>query len=563
MLIIKDPPGEGREAGHRSSPVTGTRSIAVSGSGNPTSASSGNYLFRWGRAAAVALLGLVVSACIAQSVVVVGETPVPPASPIPTVAVLVRDDAGTPVPGARAAVVDGDRMISDDAGMIRVRWAGESVSVSVEADGFFPAAIAVDEFQEEPLDLVLRPVVLRGAVIDSGGFGLDAASVSLWGTEVMTDRSGRFEISQAVPGTITVSRPGWYDTEFPWEGEVLVTEIEMEPRVIRGLHVAYSVHTDPGAWQNLLEVAEETVVNALVIDVKDESGRVFYGTEVSLANEIGAVERLIDLDRIVTEMDQRDLYKIARIVTFQDPIAARAEVDMAVFDTASGAPFRKRNQYFLDPTDRRARAYALELAEEVCTAGFDEIQFDYVRFPDGYPDTARFDLGDSAEVRMEAITGFLREAGARLRPLGCVVAADIFGFITSVVGDGGIGQEFNSLSATVDVISPMVYPSHYSKGWFGFEKPNDHPGEVVGQALDAGIVRMEGPAIIRPWLQDFYYDPSQVREEIDAAERRSVGWMLWNARSRFQRGALDSSPETSVSDGEDRSGAASGSESGS
>ena len=496
---------------------------------------------RWGRVAVASLIGIALSACMAQSVVVVGETPIPPPGRIATVAVQVHDDLGSPIVGAQATSRDG-LTVSDAAGLLHVRWDGEPVSVSIRAEGFFPAAIAVDRFRDDPLELVLRPVVLRGAVLDRGGFGLAAASVSLGNTQVVTDQSGRFEISRPSAGTITVTRPGWKDTEFLWDGAILVTEIQMEPRIIRGLHIAYSVHNDQEQWRDLLEVAADTVVNAMVIDVKDESGRVFYDTRVRLANRIGAVQRLFDLDRLIAQLDRQDLYKIARIVAFQDPIAARADVDMAVYDTGTDGPFRKGNQYFLDPTDHQARAYALDLAEEVCAAGFDEIQFDYVRFPDGYPDTARFDLGDSPEVRKEAITGFLREASQRLHPLGCVVAADIFGFITSVDGDGGIGQHLGALSATVDVVSPMVYPSHYSRGWFGFDKPNDHPGTVVGEALDAGMERLEGSAIIRPWLQDFYYDPSQVREEIDAAEDRTLGWMLWNARSRFQLDALDADP---------------------
>ena len=506
----------------------------------------------------VVLIGVAASGCMAQAVVVVGEAPLPSASPVPMVKLLVTDDDGVPLDGAR--VMTGDaRIATDDAGLVGVRWEGEQISISVEATGFFPGAVAVDEFQEEPLELVLRPVVLRGAVLDAGGFGLPGASVSLGGNEVVTDRSGRFEIRRAVAGNITVSRPGWQSAEFAWDGEMLVTEIEIQPRFIRGLHVAFSAFIDREKWRELLTVAEETVVNALVIDAKDESGRVFYETGVGLANRIGAVDPLFDMDRVVTEMDSRGLYKIARIVAFQDPIAARAEVDMAVFDTATGGPFRKGNQYFLDPTDRRARAYALDLAEEVCGAGFDEVQFDYVRFPDGYPDSAVFDLGDTEEVRVQAIAGFLQEAADRLHPLGCVVAADIFGFITSVVGDGGIGQEIGALSTSVDVLSPMVYPSHYSKGWFGFDKPNDHPGAVVGQALDAGLERLEGPAVVRPWLQDFYYDPSQVREEIEAAEARSLGWMLWNARSRFQTDALDAArPISDAPTGEGNAGTAAG-----
>ena len=518
---------------------------------------------RWERVPVVFLLGLLVSGCMAQSVVVVGETPIPPPGRTATVAIQVQDDRGDPVVGAQAKAKD-SRMVTDGTGLVHVRWKGEPVSVSIEAEGFFPGAVAVEGFQDDPLELVLRPVVLRGAIVDQRGFGLAAASVSLGDTEVVTDRSGRFDISRASAGSITVTRPGWHDTEVSWDGTTLVTEIKMKPQVIRGLHIAATVHADREQWRELLAVAEDTVVNALVIDVKDESGRVFYETGVSLANRIGAVDQLFDLDRIVAEMDRWNLYKIARIVAFQDPIAARAQVDMAVYDTATGGPFRKRNQYFLDPTDRQARAYAMDLAEEVCAAGFDEVQFDYVRFPDGYPDTVRFDLGDSAEVRMEAITGFLREAADRLHPLGCIVAADIFGFITSVVDDGGIGQQFNAMSTAADVLSPMVYPSHYSKGWFGFDKPNNHPGAVIGQALKAGMERLEGSTIIRPWLQDFYYDAAQVREEIEAAEDMEMGWMLWNAKSRFQLDALDAAPPTSAApDGDGAARVATGPGSGS
>ena len=153
---------------------------------------------------------------------------------------------------------------------------------------------------------------------------------------------------------------------------------------------------------------------------------------------MNAVEALFDLDRVIVELERRDLYKIARIVTFQDPIAARRVPDLAIYDTAAEQPFRIGDQYFLDPTDREARAYALDLAEEACLAGFDEIQFDYVRYPDGYPngfpDHVRFDIGGSARPAEGVITGFLREATDRLHPHGCAVAADIFGFITSAKG---------------------------------------------------------------------------------------------------------------------------------
>ena len=494
------------------------------------------------RLACALALCLTSAACAPQSVVMVGETPVPPPRAVPVVTVLVTNDFGDPIPGA-AVIAGRGELVTDEQGRAGVEWEGRDISVQVKAPGFFPSGLAVKEFREEPYELKLRPVLLRGAVLDRAGNGLGGATVTLNDQEAGTDENGRFEVAGATKGLLTSSRPGWHDAQLDWDGESLVTELVMQPRIVRALHIAADIPGDAARWTEMLDVAATTVVNSFVVDVKNESGRIYYSSQVERAREVGAVTPRFDLETVAADMDEADLYKIARIVTFQDPIAARAAPDLAVFNTATGGPFNKRGQYFLDPTDEQARAYALDLAVEVCGAGFDEIQFDYVRFPDGYPSTAVFDGGSSEEVRVKAIDSFLNQAGDVLHPMGCAVAADIFGFITSVNNDGGIGQEFTRLSSTADVLSPMVYPSHYSSGWFGYEDPNSHPGSVVGSALDDGMTRLEGPAIVRPWLQDFYYNASQVRAQIDAAENRSMGWMLWNAYSRFQWAALDAVPQ--------------------
>jgi hypothetical protein len=286
------------------------------------------------------------------------------------------------------------------------------------------------------------------------------------------------------------------------------------------------------------------VVNSLVIDLKNETGKVFYNSQVEMAQEVGAVQPTYDIDDVVDQLRARDLYIIGRIVAFQDPIAAQRMSDMAVWDTSTNGPYEKRGQFFLDPTDPQSRQYAIDIAEEACAAGVDEIQFDYVRYPDGFSATAVFDGGAGNDVRADHIATFLDRAGDVLHPMGCSVAADIFGFITSVSDDGGIGQQFETLSTVTDVLSPMVYPSHYSTGWFGFNTPNDNPGPVAAGALDDGMPRLQGAAVIRPWFQDFFYDSSQVRAQIDAAESRSLGWMLWNSSSNFQVGALDPAEQT-------------------
>jgi hypothetical protein len=176
---------------------------------------------------------------------------------------------------------------------------------------------------------------------------------------------------------------------------------------------------------------------------------------------------------------------------------------------------------------------------EACQLGVDEIQFDYVRYPDGLPDTVVFDEGSDPETRVATIESFLLEARDILHPHGCAVAADIFGFITTARDDGGIGQQWEIVADALDVVSPMLYPSHYSADWYGFARPVDHPGEMVSRALEDGISRLERGAIIRPWLQDFGYTDDQVRAQTDSAEAFGLGWMLWNAFSNVSVGALD------------------------
>jgi hypothetical protein len=232
------------------------------------------------------------------------------------------------------------------------------------------------------------------------------------------------------------------------------------------------------------------------------------------------------------------LYVITRIVSFQDPIAGWARPSWAVVDTRTGGPLNKNGQVFLDPTDPAPRAYALALAEEACAAGVDEVQFDYVRFPDGGGEYSRFDGPADAVSRVATITDFLANARSQLLPRDCATGADIFGWITNTPTDGGIGQHFESIIGAVDVVSPMIYPSHYSSGWYGFTVPNDHPREVVTFASRDALARMGGSTVVlRPWIQDFWYTAAQVRAQIDAMGDLGLGWMAWNILSEFTAGA--------------------------
>ena len=385
---------------------------------------------------------------------------------------------------------------------------------------------------------------LRIQIQTETGAAVSSAMVTLNGEALVTSEPGVFG-AVGSGGSVVIEAPAYLPAEFAWEGTSGRLIVTLAARPVMALHVTGDAAAS--RWSSMLDIADSTTVNALVIDLKDESGRVFSQTPSGIASSVGASLPLFDLAARAEAAPDAGLYVIVRVVAFQDPVAALVEPTWAVWNTATGGPYNKAGQWFLDPWDDDARSYALTLAEDACAMGVDEVQFDYVRFPDGYPSSVRFDGSSTATGRSEAIATFLAEARARLNPKGCAVAADIFGFITSTTEDGGIGQKLEDLARVADVLSPMLYPSHYSTGWFGFSDPNAHPYEVVSRALADGQERIgDAPAILRPWIQAFYYSDAQINAEIRAADDRGVGWMLWNAASNFSTGSISGAGDLDV-----------------
>ncbi len=247
------------------------------------------------------------------------------------------------------------------------------------------------------------------------------------------------------------------------------------------------------------------------------------------ALQLDAVNATYDPVSAIALAREHGLYAITRVVSFEDEVWSARD------------PAAKLAGYWVDPTNEANWEYPLALAVEACELGFDEIQFDYVRFPAGRTAVAaRSRTPDTGAERVAVIQGFLTEAKARLHPMGCALSADIFAIVVSTPNDQGIGQSPEELSQAVDAISPMVYPSHYSPGWLGFPDPNDYPGPVTADAIDDALPRLAPGTVLRPWLQAFWYTPAQVRAGIDEAESRGVGWMLWHARGSY---TLDSLPQ--------------------
>lgn len=480
------------------------------------------------------LVALLLSACAGPATLIAGEairSPEPPAVLL-NIQVIAADDA-SPV---RASVVAGSETVTaDSTGTAAVVWPENPLDLQLSAAGFLPQTVTVDELPEDStMTVQLEPVVLHGVVLANDGRALPDATISTRGTETNSAVDGSFTLTRAVPGEIAVSRPAWLDTTVTWDGVSDAIEVVLEPRVIRGVRINSTTAGNLDRWQDLLDVVMTTGANAIVFDAKSEDGNVPYNTSVATAHEIGAVQVLYDVDARLADMDAAGIYKIIRIVTFQDSPMAKARPELAVWDKETNDIWRNHRGFaWVDPTDRNAWDYPIALAVEACQMGFDEVQFDYVRFPsDGPIDTMQFDGTYDQQNRVATIAAFLTEARSQIAPLGCAVSADIFAAVIETQTDEGIGQMPEALASAVDVISPMIYPTHYGSVWRGIENPGDNPLAILGGALATGIPRLAdiGFAHYRPWLEFNPYDPPTVLAEIRIAEENNLGWMLWDGK---------------------------------
>jgi len=295
----------------------------------------------------------------------------------------------------------------------------------------------------------------------------------------------------------------------------------------------------------LLDLIGRTELNALVIDVKEEGVYVYTG--VDLFQEAGTIVPYYDVTAVLDALHAHDVYAIARQVVFKDTPLAEARPDLAVADTTTGGPWHDMNGVaWVNPFSQEVRAANIDLAVELVGLGFDEIQFDYVRFPtDGDLGTMDFGREVTEPVQVETIAGFLGEARANVAR-GAKVGADVFGF-TLILDDIGIGQNVRRIAEVIDYICPMVYPSHFPDGSIAVAgQPNDFPYETIEISLSAGEEKVAGSrGKLRPWLQDFslpgmsVYGAAEVRAQIDAAEANgAAGWMIWNAASVYDEDAF-------------------------
>ena len=261
--------------------------------------------------------------------------------------------------------------------------------------------------------------------------------------------------------------------------------------------------------------------------------RQLFETNNPLAIEMNNVRSKYNKASLEEFKSDKNLYLIGRVVVFQDPLFAKKYPEEAVFDTAKNTIYSQDGQYFIDPSSKKAQNYIIDISREACELGFDEIQFDYIRYPDSSYQYMKFKDERTFENRIKNINSFLSLAKPEINSLGCFLSADVFGFILTNKFDGGIGQNLETMIENLDFISPMVYPSHYNSGSFGFSNPNRNPYGVISSALQDALDRDVQPYKLRPFLQGFWHTDFEVRENIRAAEDKDLGWLIWNVSSSY------------------------------
>jgi hypothetical protein len=325
------------------------------------------------------------------------------------------------------------------------------------------------------------------------------------------------------------------------------------PAQIRGIYLNAYAAGSKARLPKLLAIADSTEINAFVIDVKDEKGA-HYPTQIALAKQLTQPgEVTLNLKTLVDTLHAHGVYAIGRVVVFKDPILSKAKPEWSIKTPSGGLWVDKAGNTWVSTWDPNVWEYNIQIAEEVLKAGFDEIQFDYIRFPEPFPSLPQQVHAHAKGDRTDAIVGFLRKAEPRIHAAGGVMAADVFGLSPNDPKDVNIGQQWEAVLANADHVLPMVYPSHYLPAHLrGVPTPNKMPYETVFNSVGIGVMRMEKlkeagvkPARVIPWLQAFNapwvnknypYGPEQAAAQIKAVHDTGLeDWIFWNPGSRYEQ----------------------------
>ena len=323
-------------------------------------------------------------------------------------------------------------------------------------------------------------------------------------------------------------------------------DVDREFPIVRALYVNRFAAQSTKRMRQMIQIADETEINALVIDLKDEFGLNYKSANPAYARNAGTAGTIRDLRGMLDTLRAHKILPIARLVVFKDSVTARNQPDWTIRRQDNSIWRDKQGLAWVNPYHRGLWDYNIGVGEELAKMGFGEIQFDYIRFPEPYASLPKQVFpGSNGVSKPDVLAAFLREANARYDKLGVRTTADIFGLVTTVGGPLEVGQWWEKISPTVDVVLPMVYPSHYPRGGLGLPVPNADPYNVVRIAITRARERdqklgITTPEHVRPWLQAFTLGkPPYGAAEIEAQKKGTYaagydGWVLWSPGSKYE-----------------------------
>ncbi len=329
------------------------------------------------------------------------------------------------------------------------------------------------------------------------------------------------------------------------EEKIEQTEIVM-PSQARGIHLTTRAAASSYHKPRIDDLLDNTELNTVVIDVKEIDGEISIK---GVAKDLAYSSKLPSIEKYLKEIKNRGFYTVARIVVFRDNVMPRKRPELAVKNPDGTLWEDYKGNTWLNPYKQGTIDYILELSEKSAAMGFDEIQFDYIRFPsDGRTKQCRYGVNHSSATASAAIVNFLKQAKEKLSISGIKTSIDVFGLTTTDMSGMGIGQKIVEMAKYVDYISPMIYPSHYNNGEYGIANPNKEPYRTVYIALQGAKKRIPAEKL-RPWLQDFSmkgvkYGPEEIKAQIQACYDCDVKtWLLWNAACKYTKDGLKTKEE--------------------
>jgi len=313
---------------------------------------------------------------------------------------------------------------------------------------------------------------------------------------------------------------------------------------IKGLYLTSYTASLPEKIDNFINFMKGSALNAVVIDIKDYSGVIAYDSQVELVKQLQTSRNLIkNPSEIIKKLHDNNIYVIARQTVFQDPELTSKKPEWAVKNNHTGGVWRDyKGLVWADPTNEEVWKYNVAIAKEAIALGFDEINFDYIRFPSDGPMRQMQFANLASKSKAEVMKAFFKYVYENLKTEPAYLSADLFGFTTERTDDMNIGQQIEDAALYFDYVCPMVYPSHYPSGYLNLKNPAADPYKVVTFALTKGEESLKPVenerAKIRPWLQDFnlgaVYTPAMIDLQIKAAsETGTYGYLLWNARNVY------------------------------